>query len=423
MTTQTNVPAVEEKQTLTEEILNEAKTAYGYATNCLLSPPGSYGHAGDKAYYAHFAMKMNVTWGTQIPTAGVSVTDRVNLLINPFFWLKLNIVEQMELLIHEIEHIVYLHPLRSKNISKNNNDLKLFNIATDANINMNLKVLTTNLGVTIERVNEELAAKGLKHRLDPKDHAEVHFEKLKQIQEEMKQKGQGKMPDGMGEEGECDDHSTWGESIENEELAKAVIQEAANKAAEATGAGNVPNHIARQLADLNQASVNWAKQMAQFAVRTLKFNRERTRNRRNRRFGVIQQGSRKKPQVKLAVCCDSSGSVSDTSFQQFFAEIDAIAQMGIEITVIDADCGVAAIYEYDRKKPVQRHGNGGTAYAPAINKAKELRVDGIIYFGDMDASDVPTDPKLPFLWAVVGNQNPPANFGKVVRVIEQDRKK
>jgi predicted metal-dependent peptidase len=154
----------------------------------------------------------------------------------------------------------------------------------------------------------------------------------------------------------------------------------------------------------------------------MKFARERSRSRRNKRFGILQPGSRKKPEVKIAVCLDSSGSVSDRSFQQFFAEVDVISQMGIEITIIDADCGVAAVYEYDRKKPVQRFGNGGTAYGPAINKAKELGVDGIIYFGDGDASDTPADPKIPFLWAIVGNQQPPANFGRIVRVIEQESK-
>jgi len=410
----------EEKKIITKEILNEAKSQLGLAVNCLLSPPGNFGRSGDKAYYANFLMRMNVIWGDKIPTAGVSVTDRINFYVNPHFILGLNIAEQMELIIHEVEHIVYLHPLRSKKLGLNNKDHKLFNIAADANINVPLTMLTQNLGVTIERLNSQLQEMGSKYRIDEKDHAEVHYEKMKLIQQEMKDKGMTS-PDGMGEDGECDDHSTWEESIENEELAKAVIKEASNKAAEATGAGNIPNHIARELADMNKASVNWKKQMSQFAVQTLKYEQERTRNKRNRRFGITQQGKRKKPKVKLVVCCDSSGSVSNAAFTQFFAEIDAIASLGIEVIVIDADCGVAAVYEYDKKKPVQRFGNGGTAYTAAILKAKELKADGIIYFGDMDASDIPPNPKVPFLWAIVGNQNPPADFGKIIRVIEQGK--
>lgn len=414
-----NIPTPEKALPITPEILNTAKGALGLAVNCLLSPPGSYGRSGDKAFYANFLMRMNLVWTNKIPTAGVSVTDRINFYVNPHFLLKLNIAEQMELIIHEIEHIVYLHPMRSKKMGLGNKDHKLFNIAADANINIPLTELTKNLGVTIERLNEQLQQLGSKYRIDEKDHAEVHYEKLKLIQQEMKDKGQG-MPDGNGEDGDCDDHSAWEESIENEELAKAVVKEASNKAAEATGAGNIPNHIARELADMNKASVNWQRQMQQFAVRTLKFEHERTRNRRNRRTGLLHQGKKKKPKVKLVVCCDSSGSVSDASFTQFFAEINAIVALGIEVTVIDADCGVAAIYEYDKKKKVQRHGNGGTAYAPAINKAKELKADGIIYFGDMDSSDTPENPKIPFLWAVVGSQNPPADFGRVIRVIERE---
>lgn len=403
----------EEKKPITNEILNEAKEALSIATMLLLCPDG--GRSGDKAYYANFLMRMNVEWGDKIPTAGVSITDRINFFINPHFLLSLNVPERMELIIHEVEHIVNLHPFRSKQLVSNANQHRLFNIAADANINQSLPVLTQNHGVTIDRINEQLKEMGSKHRLSYEDYAEMHYEKLKMVQDEMPEDM------GQGDGGAIDDHSMWEESDGNEELAKAVVQEAANKAAEQTGIGNLPSHISSILNELNKSVVNWKRQMQQFAVRTLKFEHERTRTRRNRRFGTIQQGKRKEPKVKLAVCVDSSGSVSEESFTQFFAEVAAISALGIEITIIDADCSVAAVYKYDKKKPAKRYGNGGTAYSPAIKKAKELKVDGIIYFGDMDAADKPVDPKLPFLWAIVGQQNPPASFGKAIRVTEKNR--
>lgn len=410
------------KAPVTQAQINEAREALSIATTLLLSPVGTNGRVGDRAFYANFLLRMNVEFGNRIPTAGVSITDRINFYINPHFFLSLGIGQQIELIIHEIEHIVYLHPIRSKQLtdasSSKMNDHKLYNIAADANINIPLKDLTENLGVTIERLNEQLKEYGSKQRISDKDAAEVHYWKLKQFQEEMGDK----LPQGFGEgeDGECDDHSTWEESDANEELAKATVKEATNKAAEATGVGNCPSHIVKQMNELNKSLVNWKRELQQFAVRTLKYNRERTRAKRNRRTGIINPGSRKQPKVKLAVCCDSSGSVSDESFTQFFAEIEKITQMGVEVTVIDADCGVAAVYEYKRGKTnVQRHGNGGTAYQPAISKAKELKVDGIIYFGDFDCSDTPNDPKIPFLWAGVGTQKPPASFGKVVYITDK----
>lgn len=392
--------------------LNEAQEALAVAITLLLSGSKQSGGTESRMFYAHFIQRMNIEWcDKKVPTAGVWVTDRINMAINPEFFMGLTPIERQELLIHEVEHIVYLHPFRSKDYmgaDLNQNNHKLFNIAADAYINQGLPNLTANLGVTYDRLNDELKKLKSKDRVNGGDLTEVTYEILKRNQ----------MTDENSGYGEIDDHSTWQDSSESSEVAKAIIADAANKAAQATGAGNMPSSILKQLEALNKASVNWKRELRRFFVNSLKFDWERTRNKRNRRTGLLNPGKRKKPNLKVAVCVDSSGSVYDEAFEQFFGEIAAISDMGVDITVIDADCAVAAVYKYDKKKKVERHGNGGTAYAPAIDKAKELGVDGIIYFGDMDSSDTPKDPKVPFLWAVVGQQNPPAKFAKssVVRV-------
>jgi predicted metal-dependent peptidase len=216
-----------------------------------------------------------------------------------------------------------------------------------------------------------------------------------------------------------DDHGVWAESTESKEVAEGIIRDAANKAQQATGIGNMPSDMLREIANMNKASVNWKRELRQFFSSALNYEFTKTRNRRNRRYGVVQPGRKKKPQLNIAVCVDSSGSVSDASFTQFFAEITEISKMEIEITILDADCQVQSVYKFDPKKQVQRTGAGGTAYGPAITKAKELGVDGIVYFGDFDCADTPEDPGLPFLWAGVGNQPAPASFGKVIRVLEK----
>ena len=90
------------------------------------------------------------------------------------------------------------------------------------------------------------------------------------------------------------------------------------------------------------------------------------------------------------------------------------------ITVIEADCSIQNVWEFDKNKLKAFKGRGGTAYSPAFEKCKELAVDAIIYFGDMDSSDSPKDPKIPVLWAVTeqyGNfQKPPAKFGMITHI-------
>ena len=83
-------------------------------------------------------------------------------------------------------------------------------------------------------------------------------------------------------------------------------------------------------------------------------------------------GKRKKPQLHLAIPFDVSGSVSDAEIEQFFSEINYMYKQGVKLTVIQADCEVRSVEEYDPKKPIQRNGQGGTEYSPALKKAEEL---------------------------------------------------
>jgi predicted metal-dependent peptidase len=393
---------------LNQETVNVAKDQLSIVTTLLLSP--GLGASSPKTFYAHYLMRMNVIWTNKLPTAGVSVTDKINFYINPDFFMSLNTIQQMELVEHEVEHVVYRHPLRAKDYfgtGLNSKTAKLYNISADATINENKPNLTADLGVTFKRLNDQLKQKGSKDQVSIQNASEVNYEILNVNMDEEEAQGAGDT---------VDDHGVWEESSDNKELAEAVIRDAANKAQQSTGIGNMPKDMLKEIADMNKATVNWRRELRQFFVRTQQFSFERTRSRINRRYGIIQPGRRKKPNLHIAICVDSSGSVSDEAFSQFFAEISEIANQGAEITILDADCQVQSVYKYDQKKPVKRTGMGGTAYSPAITKAKELGVDGIIYFGDMDAADTPTNPKLPFLWAVVGPQNPPADFGRTVRV-------
>jgi predicted metal-dependent peptidase len=402
-------------QPLCPEEVAKAQEKLSVVTTLLLTPRG--GNNSPKQFYAHFLMRMNTVFTNKLPTAGVSITDKVNFYINPTFFNSLDTEQQKELVEHEVEHIVYKHPVRGKDYiggGYNSNTHKLYNISADAGINENKKALTKDFGVTFDRLNQELKKLGSKDKVGPELPSEAIYEILKRNQVE---------DDGSAGMQTSDDHSTWGESTDNKEVAEGIIKDLANKAQQATGVGNMPSNMLSEIEGMNKNTVNWRRELRQFFVNSLKFDFERTRTRRNRRTGLLNPGRRKKPNLHVAVCVDSSGSVGDEEFGQFFGEIGAIADMGVEITVIDADCAVAAVYKYEKKKPVKRYGRGGTNYTPAINKAKELGVDGIIYFGDGDAADTPTNPGCPFLWAIVGNSSAPGNFGRTIRVtVENGRR-
>lgn len=415
----------EMKKPVTQADINAAREALSVATSLLLSPyseQGNCGRSGDKAFYANFLMRMNVEFGNRIPTAGVSITDRINFYINPHFFLSLGVpgcMEQQELIIHEVEHIVYLHPLRSKQLTETSsnpkNDHKIYNIAADANINIPLTTLTEKLGVTIERLNKQMAELGSTERLSEKDASDVHFWKLREFQEDFADK----LPQGFGEgeDGECDDHSTWEESQGNEELAKAVVKEATNKAAEAAGIGNCPSHIVQQLGELNRSLVNWKRQLQQFAVRSIKFARERTRSKRNRRTGILFAGSRKEPKLRIAFIGDESGSMCDEQVLQVHTEVAKVSDMGVEVLYIPMDSEAGKVVKFKKGMRLQRTRCGGTYYQPPLDVAALLGVDAVLFLGDFDCADKPKKPKFPVLWIGINTTSPaPANFGKVIYV-------
>ncbi len=167
---------------------------------------------------------------------------------------------------------------------------------------------------------------------------------------------------------------------------------------------------------MNKSAVSWQKQLDQFSMRTLKFERERTKSKRNRRTGILFSGTKKKPKLKLVVIGDESGSMSDKAVAQVFAEIDKIHSFGVEVVYIAMDTQVSNVVEYKKGMKMKRTASGGTYYTSGIVKAKELKPDAIVVIGDMDSSDTPPDPKIPLLWVVIGSQKPPGDFGKAIYV-------
>lgn len=386
-------------------------------------------------FYGHLILNMRITKDDTCPSAGVYITDKVNLVYNEDFIENLSLNHACKLLKHECEHIFREHISRAKQIGAMSKELhKRFNIATDATINRNdLKDFTATVGgVSVAKLNEMLQGYIDTFNQKPENKsnqktfsamtegqlAEYYYNRINEFAEQnadaLPESG-----DGMGET--VDDHSQWEKSEGNAEVQKEVVKGAVNNAVnQAGGIGSVSGDVASIVAKLNESQVNWKQQLRQFFVNTQKSLKIATRKRRNRRYGILQPGAKRKPELHIGLCVDTSGSVSDKELAMFWAEMEAIHKCGVFITVIEADCDVKNVYDFDPKKQPDFKGRGGTAYNPAIQKAVELKVDGIIYCGDFDTADKPNDPKKPLLWVGVRNSPPPASFGKVIYIKEKE---
>lgn len=347
----------------------------------------------NKVFYGHFLQAARRIPDPKLPApAGINITDGINLYYNPTLWVKFTLSEQAAILEHEVLHIVFDHVLGRVG----DKDKKLWNIAADAVVNQYISGLPA--GCVYPKT----------YGLPNGENAEWYYAKLKQMFPPDKQPGQGTL----------DDHGKWEESNANAnpEGAKALVRDALQMAKNRS-CGNMPGHISELLDKYGQSVVNWKTVLRQFVYASINAAKKKTRKRSNRRYGLIYPGKRKDQYAHIAVLQDVSGSVSDESIKQYYAELGAMCRaLPIKVTVVEADCEVTQVFEFDPKKPVTIKGRGGTAYQPAFDKATELDVDAAIYMGDMDTSDTPTKPRYPVLWATVQGGKPPVTWGKRVKI-------
>lgn len=382
-------------------------------------------------FYANLISLMDKKLTEEVPIAGVSVTSRINLYINPKTFNGLPLELRTGILLHECYHIIHDHIGRSKSLSKTFN--KALNVAADRAINEHINVLTKNNKITACIPDSFTLDNPMKVK-DPKTGAITEISEMKPV---TKKNFQDQYPDkkildnesmeyyykflkenaekggsGDGDFGGdlLDDHSKWEEGEANPEITKELIRNAMNKAA-GKSAGNIPGDIQLALNELNKSNVSWQHILQRFVAKCVETNVDSSRKRKNRRYGIVHPGSLKTPKLRLGIAVDTSGSVADEYLKQFFSEIKKIHSLGIEIKVCEADYHVQDVFEYDPKKPITVKGRGGTAFQPAISALEKEKCDAILYFTDGEC-DEDTKHRKPLLWCLCPSYTIPRNGAK-----------
>lgn len=401
----------------------------------LLTPAIIHLNSSRKArFYGSILSRMTIETSSQVPTAGVKITDKAYLLINREFWDSLSLDSQCDVLIHECGHILFNHIGRHKQLGMQNkakaeregtyvsNSHEIFNVSADLALNQLIPGIETLQGpdgkphevqgISLARMRKQFP------NLPEGKVMEYYYSYF--MQNAPKAQGQPQLGEGNTPH---DDHSGWDESDNNPEYIKHVCQGLANKAYEDAkvlgSAGNLPSDIMLALDQLNKRTRDWRNDLRQFVAQQMAIDVEYVRSKRNRRYGLMQPGKRREPKLHLVVPVDVSGSVSDKELSQFFSEIDRIHKQGAKVTVIEFDAEVQRTFEYDPKKKIEVLGRGGTRFKPAFEAAVALQPDGIICF--TDGGDCGTDcvrPKAPTLWALSpGGENVlPYEWGRRVKV-------
>ena len=149
---------------------------------------------------------------------------------------------------------------------------------------------------------------------------------------------------------------------------------------------------------------------------------QKTKDVKNVQQGVLAQAIEERKNVldlNIAIGLDVSGSISRADFSKFMAQLDAIKGLS-RVKVIEVDTQIVAMYDYYKTKQnriARLGGGGGTMFAPAFAKFKQLKPDAILFMTDGDCAGSVPDPGIPTGWIMTNNRRPPYNFGEVVVVL------
>lgn len=133
------------------------------------------------------------------------------------------------------------------------------------------------------------------------------------------------------------------------------------------------------------------------------------------------------PAGAVAICVDTSGSISNNELETFGKHLFAIAELtNCRVHVVAGDVKPVNVYENAEmdvltENKLQLGGRGGTEFQPLIKEAMKFAPDAIVYLTDGYA-EFGKSPGIPFLWVITQNgielQNIP--WGQRVKIEKHD---
>lgn len=212
---------------------------------------------------------------------------------------------------------------------------------------------------------------------------------------------------GDGSEECLDDHGTWStldDSEGTEILLKDIVRKAHDIAKSSSSWGDMPASLRREvegMVESRQSQIPWQVVLREFVLSSSETVLSYTNRRISRRFGT-RPGTRKEDTVNLAVGIDVSGSIDYRMLGFFFSELDSICRQGVQATVFEADTEIKREYPYSQLDTSSITGGGGTDLEPIIKEADARRFDVLVYFTDGYAPVIETAYSIPVIFVICG---------------------
>ena len=355
----------------------------------------------ENPFYGLFLLGLSKVIDRSVETACVRKRGiNCELVINPDYWNSQDDVQQMNLLQHEVYHIVFQHMFLWDSFP--NKDV--LGLATDCEVNSYLSNLDDSWVVpSIWNLPEK---KGTKF---------YYEEILKQVPPQQKHQQPGEdTRDSQGNDNGMpqtkDDHSQWGKDFQEcSEAEKQLIQNQIKgqikTAAEQTikMRGTIPaelQEIIDEILKVKPRIFDWKAYFRRMLGSIYDVNIKKTRRKESIRFPGAA-GIKHKKKVSILVAIDTSGSVSNQELIDFFSEITYIYKAGARITILECDARISTNYEYTGKWTGKVHGRGGTDFQPVIDYYRKNIKDyaALVYFTDGECS-IPENVPRDTIWVI-----------------------
>lgn len=353
-------------------------------------------------FYGYIASTLAPVQSQDTPTIGILLKPTPRIIYNREWYEKLDINYAMGTLIHEMLHLLLLHPYR-----KGDRDGKLWAAACDMAVNEHIDLnLLPQESITVQKIGIEI-----NQTLERFKSAEFYYENISEYGDLsfIEDEKQISIVLKSGQKLTINNTAKTDNSEMGQNAAKCTIKELVEQAAEE---GEIPVSINSTLEDVYKINdINWRNVLKRFLSGKGTIQIRKTCKRESKRFENLP-GNKRTIGTKVLLAIDESGSISNSQLEKFYGELLAIRKITgttIYVTQFDTECTEPIPAERFKREKI-RTKNGGTDFRPVFELADKIRIPLLIIFTDGDGK-IPSDSNQKVLWVLTEKGIKPSAYG------------
>lgn len=343
------------------------------------------------AFYAHICFSLNHSFDESVGTA---LTNGMDIVYSPKFFMGLTPQEQLFLVLHETRHVTDMHIER-----RGDREHSLWNQAADYVINLDL----VNSGYKMPK-------EGLLDRRFLNQSVEQVYNQLKKE----KHASPSFVPD-LGSNPSTPEQA----QANQEKLDNLLVQAAIKSKMEGDAPGTIPKHIELYLEKLTKPKMDWRVLLKRFVNG---FAREDYSFRRpNRKYlpDWYLPTLHSESLSDITVLVDTSGSVSPKDFAHFITEVAAVFKSvkPKKITVVQFDTAIKSVTETKNIQEllaIKFTGRGGTRIVDITSWINKNKPTVSIVFTDGYFLNENQESKQKVLWLIHNNTQFKEPYGRSI---------